>query len=76
MAGVLATAAAAQATTRHGSRAKVHTQSLAAMSITHITSLPQLNGILAKSNDKLSVIDFHASWYVANMGNDVCIPNA
>ncbi|KAK7058440.1 mitochondrial thioredoxin [Paramarasmius palmivorus] len=32
------------------------------MSITHITSLSQLNGILEKSNDKLSVIDFHATW--------------
>ncbi|KAL1737463.1 thioredoxin-like protein [Schizophyllum commune] len=32
------------------------------MSITHITSLSQLNGILDKSKDKLSVIDFHASW--------------
>ncbi|EPQ60354.1 thioredoxin-domain-containing protein [Gloeophyllum trabeum ATCC 11539] len=32
------------------------------MSITHITSVPQLNGILSKSKDKLSVIDFHATW--------------
>ncbi|KAH8099318.1 thioredoxin-domain-containing protein [Cristinia sonorae] len=32
------------------------------MSITHITSLSQLDGILSKSNDKLSVIDFHATW--------------
>ncbi|THH18411.1 hypothetical protein EW146_g2576 [Bondarzewia mesenterica] len=32
------------------------------MSITHITTLSQLNGILSKSKDKLSVIDFHASW--------------
>ncbi|TFK56719.1 thioredoxin-domain-containing protein [Heliocybe sulcata] len=32
------------------------------MSITHITSLSQLNGILSKANDKLSVIDFHATW--------------
>ncbi|EIM92192.1 thioredoxin-domain-containing protein [Stereum hirsutum FP-91666 SS1] len=32
------------------------------MSITHITSLSQLNGILSKSKDKLSVIDFHATW--------------
>ncbi|KAI3622364.1 hypothetical protein WG66_015728 [Moniliophthora roreri] len=32
------------------------------MSITHITSLDQLKGILGKSNDKLSVIDFHATW--------------
>uniref|UniRef100_A0A0W0FAT7 Thioredoxin domain-containing protein n=1 Tax=Moniliophthora roreri TaxID=221103 RepID=A0A0W0FAT7_MONRR len=34
----------------------------AVMSITHITSLDQLKGILGKSNDKLSVIDFHATW--------------
>jgi len=32
------------------------------MSITHITSVSQLNGILAKSNDKLTIIDFHATW--------------
>ncbi|KAF7798524.1 hypothetical protein EIP86_009745 [Pleurotus ostreatoroseus] len=32
------------------------------MSITHINSLAQLNGILDKSKDKLSVIDFHATW--------------
>ncbi|KZT30883.1 thioredoxin-domain-containing protein [Neolentinus lepideus HHB14362 ss-1] len=32
------------------------------MSITHITSLSQLNGILSKSKGKLSVIDFHATW--------------
>ncbi|EEB94670.1 hypothetical protein MPER_06480 [Moniliophthora perniciosa FA553] len=32
------------------------------MPITHITSLGQLKGILGKSNDKLSVIDFHATW--------------
>ncbi|KAJ3721751.1 thioredoxin-domain-containing protein [Lentinula raphanica] len=32
------------------------------MSITHITSVSQLNGILEKSKDKLSVIDFHATW--------------
>ncbi|KII93594.1 hypothetical protein PLICRDRAFT_35821 [Plicaturopsis crispa FD-325 SS-3] len=32
------------------------------MSITHLTSVSQLNGILAKSKDKLSVIDFHATW--------------
>ncbi|KAF5368334.1 hypothetical protein D9758_002223 [Tetrapyrgos nigripes] len=32
------------------------------MSITHITSLSQLNGILSKSKDKVSVIDFHATW--------------
>ncbi|KIM79770.1 hypothetical protein PILCRDRAFT_822949 [Piloderma croceum F 1598] len=32
------------------------------MSITHLTSVSQLNTILAKSNDKLTVIDFHAAW--------------
>ncbi|KIK70670.1 hypothetical protein GYMLUDRAFT_210022 [Collybiopsis luxurians FD-317 M1] len=32
------------------------------MSITHIGSVGQLNGILEKSKDKLSVIDFHATW--------------
>ncbi|KAL6304801.1 thioredoxin-like protein [Sparassis latifolia] len=32
------------------------------MSITHITSTSQLNTILSKSKDKLSVIDFHATW--------------
>ncbi|KAJ3558980.1 hypothetical protein NM688_g617 [Phlebia brevispora] len=32
------------------------------MSITHISTLSQLNGILSKSNDKISVIDFHAKW--------------
>ncbi|KAH9486479.1 Peptide-N(4)-(N-acetyl-beta-glucosaminyl)asparagine amidase [Psilocybe cubensis] len=32
------------------------------MSITHLTSLSQLDTILSKSKDKLSVIDFHASW--------------
>ncbi|KDR85488.1 hypothetical protein GALMADRAFT_234390 [Galerina marginata CBS 339.88] len=32
------------------------------MSITHLTSLSQLNGILSKSKEKLSVIDFHATW--------------
>ncbi|KAF9056082.1 thioredoxin-like protein [Panaeolus papilionaceus] len=32
------------------------------MSITHITSLTQLKSILTKSKDKLSVIDFHATW--------------
>ncbi|KAJ3511393.1 hypothetical protein NLJ89_g4130 [Agrocybe chaxingu] len=32
------------------------------MSITHITSLSQLNGILSKDKGKLSVIDFHATW--------------
>ncbi|CAA7265884.1 unnamed protein product [Cyclocybe aegerita] len=32
------------------------------MSITHIISLSQLNGILSKDKGKLSVIDFHATW--------------
>ncbi|CAE6538164.1 unnamed protein product [Rhizoctonia solani] len=32
------------------------------MSITHITSLSQLNDILKKAGDKLTVIDFHATW--------------
>ncbi|KAF6766685.1 thioredoxin-like protein [Ephemerocybe angulata] len=32
------------------------------MTITHLTSLSQLNGILEKSKDKLTVIDFHATW--------------
>ncbi|KAI0784951.1 thioredoxin-like protein [Abortiporus biennis] len=32
------------------------------MSITHITSLSQLDGILSKSGNKLSIIDFHATW--------------
>ncbi|RXW24055.1 hypothetical protein EST38_g1815 [Candolleomyces aberdarensis] len=32
------------------------------MSVTHVTSLSQLNGILSKSKDKLTVIDFHATW--------------
>jgi len=32
------------------------------MTITHTTSLSHLNGILEKSTDKLSVIDFHATW--------------
>ncbi|THH33416.1 hypothetical protein EUX98_g778 [Antrodiella citrinella] len=32
------------------------------MSLTHITTLSQLDGILSKSKDKLSVIDFHATW--------------
>ncbi|KAI0347741.1 thioredoxin-domain-containing protein [Trametopsis cervina] len=32
------------------------------MGITNITSLSQLNGILSKAGDKLSVIDFHATW--------------
>jgi len=30
--------------------------------ITHITSLSQLNSILSKDKNKLSVIDFHATW--------------
>ncbi|KAG6337067.1 hypothetical protein ID866_2020 [Astraeus odoratus] len=32
------------------------------MSITHITSTSQLNGVLSGSSDKLTVIDFHATW--------------
>ncbi|CAE6441774.1 unnamed protein product [Rhizoctonia solani] len=32
------------------------------MSITHIKSLSQLNDILKKAGDKLSIIDFHATW--------------
>ncbi|KIY48235.1 thioredoxin-domain-containing protein [Fistulina hepatica ATCC 64428] len=32
------------------------------MSITHLTSVSQLNSILAKSAGRLSVIDFHATW--------------
>ncbi|KAI0697581.1 thioredoxin-domain-containing protein [Cytidiella melzeri] len=32
------------------------------MGITTLTSLTQLNGILSKAGDKLSVIDFHATW--------------
>ncbi|KAI0756260.1 thioredoxin-like protein [Daedaleopsis nitida] len=32
------------------------------MSITHVENTTQLDGILSKSKDKLSVIDFHASW--------------
>ncbi|KAF9245822.1 thioredoxin-like protein [Melanogaster broomeanus] len=32
------------------------------MTVTHLTSVSQLNGILSKSNDTLSVIDFHATW--------------
>ncbi|KAI0673687.1 thioredoxin-like protein [Trametes maxima] len=32
------------------------------MSITHIDNTTQLDGILGKSKDKLSVIDFHATW--------------
>ncbi|KAJ7597475.1 thioredoxin-like protein [Mycena floridula] len=30
--------------------------------IVHLDSLSQLNGILGKSKDRVSVIDFHASW--------------
>lgn len=32
------------------------------MAITHITSLAQLDGVLSKSPEKLTVIDFHATW--------------
>ncbi|EIW63963.1 thioredoxin-like protein [Trametes versicolor FP-101664 SS1] len=32
------------------------------MSITHLDNTAQLDGILGKSKDKLSVIDFHATW--------------
>ncbi|KAJ7619168.1 thioredoxin-domain-containing protein [Mycena polygramma] len=32
------------------------------MSIIHLTSVSHLNGYLSKSKDKLSVIDFHATW--------------
>ncbi|KAF9454155.1 thioredoxin-domain-containing protein [Macrolepiota fuliginosa MF-IS2] len=32
------------------------------MAITHIQSVSQLNQILSKSKEKLSVIDFHATW--------------
>ncbi|KAH6917012.1 thioredoxin-like protein [Coprinopsis sp. MPI-PUGE-AT-0042] len=32
------------------------------MSITHITTVSELNSILGKSKDKLTVIDFHATW--------------
>jgi len=32
------------------------------MSITHIASVSELDGILSKSKDKLSVVDFHATW--------------
>jgi len=32
------------------------------MSITHLNSVSELNGHLSKSKDKLSVIDFHATW--------------
>ncbi|KAF9486440.1 thioredoxin-domain-containing protein [Pholiota conissans] len=30
--------------------------------ITHVSSVSQLNGILSQSKDKVSVIDFHATW--------------
>lgn len=32
------------------------------MSITHITSTTQLNSLLSRSKEKVTVIDFHASW--------------
>ncbi|KIL71483.1 hypothetical protein M378DRAFT_155057, partial [Amanita muscaria Koide BX008] len=32
------------------------------MSPTHIASITELDDVLSKSNDKLSVIDFHATW--------------
>ncbi|KAJ7110072.1 thioredoxin-domain-containing protein [Mycena epipterygia] len=32
------------------------------MSIVHLNSVSELNGYLSKSKDKLSVIDFHATW--------------
>ncbi|KAJ6604791.1 thioredoxin-domain-containing protein [Mycena vulgaris] len=32
------------------------------MSIVHLNSVSELNGHLSKSKDKLSVIDFHATW--------------
>ncbi|TFK41810.1 thioredoxin-domain-containing protein [Crucibulum laeve] len=32
------------------------------MTITHLGSVSELNGILSKSKDKLTVIDFHATW--------------
>ncbi|KAF8078925.1 thioredoxin-domain-containing protein [Lyophyllum atratum] len=32
------------------------------MSITHVASVSELDTILSKSKDKLSVIDFHATW--------------
>ncbi|KAF7339351.1 Thioredoxin-domain-containing protein [Mycena sanguinolenta] len=32
------------------------------MSIIHVDSVAQLNGYLSKSKDKVSVIDFHATW--------------
>jgi len=31
-------------------------------SITHLNSVSQLNGILSQSKEKISVIDFHATW--------------
>jgi len=32
------------------------------MAITHITSISQLNSILSEDKNKISVIDFHATW--------------
>ncbi|KAJ7638304.1 thioredoxin-domain-containing protein [Roridomyces roridus] len=32
------------------------------MSITHLNSVQELNGHLAKSKERVSVIDFHATW--------------
>ncbi|KAJ7925922.1 thioredoxin-domain-containing protein [Mycena leptocephala] len=32
------------------------------MSIIHLNSVSELNGYLSKSKDKVSVIDFHATW--------------
>ncbi|KAI6047905.1 thioredoxin-domain-containing protein [Pisolithus marmoratus] len=32
------------------------------MTITHLTSVSQLNTILSASNEKLTVVDFHATW--------------
>ncbi|KAI6135560.1 thioredoxin-domain-containing protein [Pisolithus sp. B1] len=32
------------------------------MAITHLTSVPQLETLLSASDDKLTVIDFHATW--------------
>ncbi|CDO73080.1 hypothetical protein BN946_scf185007.g134 [Trametes cinnabarina] len=32
------------------------------MSVSHVDNAAQLDGILSKSKDKLSVIDFHATW--------------
>ncbi|RDB29300.1 Peptide-N(4)-(N-acetyl-beta-glucosaminyl)asparagine amidase [Hypsizygus marmoreus] len=37
-------------------------QTHSTMSITHLASLSELDTILSKSKDKLSVIDFHATW--------------